>query len=259
MTNVQKLNLSNNFLGSINSKTFQNLEKLEVLDLSYNHIRVLGDQSFQALPSLLNLNLTGNALESVHEFATLPNLKKLYLGENRISSLTSLPNIAKNLTTLDLEFNRLKNLSDLYTILREFPQIEKIFLRGNMFSMCHNQRQIVVSDKLQLLNLELSTMQLIWSEGKCFNVFNNLQQLEQLSLASNGLQSLPRDIFKDLASLLFWICPSTLWSTFLMVYSLKVFRYLILNTTLFIQWIQISLVPSATSACWKTSSVVTAT
>ncbi len=203
MTNLQKLNLSKNFLGRIDSKTFQNLEKLEVLDLSYNHIRVLGDRSFQGLPRLLNLNLTGNALESVHQFATLPNLKKLYLGENRISSLSSVANIANNLTTLDLEHNRLKDLSDLYTILREFPQIEKIFLQGNMFSMCHNQRQNVVSDKLQLLNLDLSTMQLIWSEGKCFNVFNNLQQLEQLSLASNGLQSLPKDIFKDLTSLVF--------------------------------------------------------
>ncbi|KAF4099923.1 hypothetical protein G5714_020049 [Onychostoma macrolepis] len=203
MTNLQKLNLSNNFLGSIDSKTFQNLEKLEVLDLSYNHIRMLGDQAFQGLPSLLNLNLTGNALESVHEFAILANLKKLYLGENRISSLSSLPNIAKNLTTLDLEFNRLKDLSDLYTILREFPRVENIFLRGNMFSTCHNQRQIVVSDKLQLLNLELSTLQLIWSERQCFNVFNNLHQLEELSLASNGLQSLPKDIFKDLTSLFF--------------------------------------------------------
>ncbi|XP_059354132.1 toll-like receptor 5b [Carassius carassius] len=203
LNNLQKLNLSYNFLGSIDSKTFHNLEKLELLDLSYNHIRVLGDQSFQGLPSLINLNLTENALESVHEIATLPNLKKLYLGENRISSLSSLPNIAKNLTTLDLEFNRLKDLSDLYTIFREFPEIEKIFLRGNMFSSCYNQNQIVVSDKLQLLNLELSTMQMIWSEGKCFNVFNGLHQLEQLSLASNGLQSLPKDIFKDLTSLFF--------------------------------------------------------
>nr|APT35502.1 Toll-like receptor 5 [Megalobrama amblycephala] len=203
MTNLLKLNLSKNFLGSIDSNTFQNLEKLEVLDLSYNHIRVLGDKSFQGLPSLLNLNLTGNALESVHEFATLPNLKIIYLGDNKISSLSSLPNIAKNLTTLDLEFNKLKSLSDLYTILREFPQIEKIFLQGNTFSSCYNHRQIVSSDKLQLLNLGGSSMQMIWSEGKCLNVFNNLHQLEQLSLTANGLQSLPKDIFKDLTSL--WI------------------------------------------------------
>uniref|UniRef100_A0A673IZ56 Toll-like receptor 5b n=1 Tax=Sinocyclocheilus rhinocerous TaxID=307959 RepID=A0A673IZ56_9TELE len=184
--------------------TFKGLEVsgVKIFDLSQSHIFALSNsvfslfffffrsranyiyQSFQGLPNLLNLNLTGNALESVHEFATLANLKKLYLGENRISSL-------------------LKDLSDLYTILREFSQIEKTFLRGNMFSMCHNQRQIVVSDKLQLLNLELSTMQLIWSEGKCLDVFNNLHQLEQLSLASNGLQSLPKDIFKDLTSLIF--------------------------------------------------------
>ncbi|XP_039546089.1 LOW QUALITY PROTEIN: uncharacterized protein LOC120492058 [Pimephales promelas] len=203
MTNLLKLNLSKNFLSSIDSNTFQNLEKLEVLDLSYNHIRVLGDKSFQGLPNLIILNLTGNALESVDEFATLLNLKILYLGENRISSLSGLPNIAKNLTTLDLEFNRLKDLSDVYTILWEFPLIEQIFLQGNKFSSCYNQRLIVASDKLQLLHLGLSTMQLIWSEGKCLNVFNNLHQLEQLSLTANGLQSLPQDIFKDLTSLFF--------------------------------------------------------
>nr|AVQ55078.1 toll-like receptor 5b [Danio rerio] len=203
LTHLLKLNLSQNFLGSIDSRMFENLDKLEVLDLSYNHIRALGDQSFLGLPNLRNLNLTGNAVESVHTFATLPNLNKLYLGKNRISSVSSLPNIAHNLSTLDLEFNKLHALSDLYTILREFPQIENIFLQGNTFSSCYNQKQIVLSDKLQLLHLGLSSMQLIWSEGKCLNVFADLHQLQQLSLTANGLQSLPKDIFKDLTSLFF--------------------------------------------------------
>ncbi|TRY60428.1 hypothetical protein DNTS_007184 [Danionella cerebrum] len=203
MSNLRKLNLSQNFLTGINLKTFQNLEKLELLDLSYNHIRVLGEQSFWGLPSLLNLNLTGNAVESVDKLATLPNLRKLYLGENRISALSTLPNNAGNLTTLDLEFNKLKALSDVYTILRDFPKMEKIFLQGNKFSSCYDQRQTVASDKLELLHLGLSAMQLIWSEGKCLNIFDNLHQLKQLSLTANGLQSLPKDIFKDLSSLEF--------------------------------------------------------
>nr|ASJ77388.1 toll-like receptor 5 [Megalobrama amblycephala] len=201
MTNLLKLNLSKNFLGSIDSNTFQNLEKLEVLDLSYNHIRVLGDKSFQGLPSLLNLNLTGNALESVHEFATLPNLKIIYLGDNKISSLSSLPNIAKILTTLDLDSNQLSSMSDLYAILQEFPQIEEIFLEGNELINCPNDAHKVLSQKVQILDLASAGLEVIWSEGKCLNVFNNLHQLENLSLSHNLLRSLPKDIFKDLNSL----------------------------------------------------------
>nr|AHI59128.1 toll-like receptor 5 [Cirrhinus mrigala] len=201
MTKLEKLNLSQNFLGSIDSTTFQNLEKLEVLDLSYNHIRVLGYQSFQGLPSLLNLNLTGNALESVHEFASLPNLKKLYLGDNRITSVASLPNIAANLKTLYLHFNKISSMSELYTILQNFPQIEEIVLGGNQLVYCPDDIHKVISQKIRIVDLANAGLEVIWSEGKCLNVFNNLHQLEELYLNFNLLQSLPKDIFKDLASL----------------------------------------------------------
>uniref|UniRef100_A0A673IV86 Toll-like receptor 5b n=1 Tax=Sinocyclocheilus rhinocerous TaxID=307959 RepID=A0A673IV86_9TELE len=178
---------------------------LEQITLAQNEINIIENDAFLGMTNLQKLNLSNNFLGSIDSSGE--KLEEMLW--NQFMNLTEFhlclfyPTFLKNLTTLDLEFNRLKDLSDLYTILREFSQIEKTFLRGNMFSMCHNQRQIVVSDKLQLLNLELSTMQLIWSEGKCLDVFNNLHQLEQLSLASNGLQSLPKDIFKDLTSLIF--------------------------------------------------------
>ncbi|KAI7799807.1 TLR5 [Triplophysa rosa] len=204
-TSLLKLNLSINYLGAIDSRTFQNLDKLQVLDLSYNHIRVLGYRSFQGLANLLQLNLTANSLESVHEFAILPNLEKLYLGENRITSLYMLPHMAKNLTTLDLEFNKLTDLSDVYTIVQGFPNIEKIFLQGNAFFRCQDARHqtTVVSGKLQLLHLGLSSIEIIWSGGNCLDVFEHLHQLQQLSLSANFLQSLPKNIFKDLTSLTF--------------------------------------------------------
>ncbi|KAK7151269.1 hypothetical protein R3I93_012264 [Phoxinus phoxinus] len=201
MTNLLKLNLSKNFLGNIDSNTFQNLEKLEVLDLSYNHIWMLGIDSFQGLPNLLNLNLTGNALKHVHRFANLPNLEQLYLGDNKIASMYGLLDISKNLTTLDLQFNKFSSMSELYTILEELPQIVEIVLRGNELEYCPNDEHNVLSQKVQILDLAFAGLEVIWSEGKCLNVFNNLHQLEQLSLSSNVLQSLPKDIFKDLTSL----------------------------------------------------------
>ncbi|XP_001919052.2 toll-like receptor 5 [Danio rerio] len=202
MTNLLKLNLSKNFLGYIDFRTFQNLKGLEVLDLSYNHIWRLGSQSFQGLPNLLSLNLTGNSLGHVYTFATLPKLEKLYLGDNNIQYVYEIPNIAKHLKTLDLQFNQIASMSELYTILDEFPQIEEVVFRGNQLLYCPQDNHEVLSQNIQVLDLSFAGLQVIWSEGKCLNVFDDLHQLEVLHLSSNLLQSLPKDIFKDLTSLL---------------------------------------------------------
>uniref|UniRef100_A0A8C0YIK2 Toll-like receptor 5a n=1 Tax=Cyprinus carpio carpio TaxID=630221 RepID=A0A8C0YIK2_CYPCA len=203
MTNLQKLNLSNNFLGSVDSKTFQNLEKLEVLDLSYNHIWMLGHQSFRGLPNLLNLNLTGNSLKYAHTFATLPSLEKLYLGDNKITHASHLLNLAANLKTLYLQFNKISSMSEFYTILEKFPQIEEIVFRGNELVYCPDDEHKVLSRKIKILDLANAGLEVIWSEGTCLNLFEDLHQLEVLFLSSNRLQSLPEDIFKDLTSLIF--------------------------------------------------------
>ncbi|XP_050948160.1 toll-like receptor 5 [Labeo rohita] len=202
-TNLLKLDLSRNLLSSTNSETFQNLEKLEVLDLSYNHIWMLGFLSFQGLPNLLSLNLTGNSLKYTHKFATLPSLEKLYFGDNKISHVSYLPSIAANLKTLYLDFNKISSMSELYTILENFPQIEEIFLRGNQLVDCPHDEHKVISQQIRIVDLANAGLEVIWSEGKCLNVFNNLRQLEALFLNSNLLQSLPKDIFKDLTMLFF--------------------------------------------------------
>ncbi|XP_073709040.1 toll-like receptor 5 [Garra rufa] len=203
MANLLTLDLSRNFLGSVNFETFQNLEKLEVLDLSHNHIWMLGSQSFQGLPNLLSLNLTGNSLKYTHRFAILPNLEKLYFGDNKIAHVSELPNIATNLKTLYLHFNQISSVSELYIILETFPQIEEIVLRGNKLVYCPHDEHKVLSQNIQILDLANTGLEVIWSEGTCLNVFTNLHQLEVLFLSSNLLQSLPKDVFKELTTLLF--------------------------------------------------------
>nr|AQX43081.1 toll-like receptor 5 [Carassius auratus] len=203
LNNLQKLNLSNNFLGSIDSKTFHNLEKLEVLDLSYNHIWRLGYQSFQGLPNLLILNLTGNSIKHLDTFATLPSMEKLYLGDNEITHAFSLLNIGTNLKTLYLQFNKLSSMSELYMILEKFPQIEEIVFRGNELVYCPYDEHKVLSQKIKILDLAISGLEVVWLEGTCLNIFDELHQLEALFLNSNRLQSLPKDVFKDLTSLIF--------------------------------------------------------
>ncbi|XP_076844355.1 toll-like receptor 5 isoform X2 [Brachyhypopomus gauderio] len=202
---LKMLNLSYNLLDKIYSTTFDNLPNLEILDLSYNNIRLLMPKSFNGLQNLLCLNLTENSLHNVYEMATLPSLKVLILVNNKIKSLINLPSIAKNATEMYLGFNRLQNAEELYSIQVDFPRIEKVFIEGNVFSWCKHNRNYVVppSNSLQVLDLSVTGLHNIWSEGMCLDVFDNLHQLQELSLQENYMSSLPKDIFKGLISLYF--------------------------------------------------------
>ncbi|KAA0708213.1 Toll-like receptor 5 [Triplophysa tibetana] len=204
VTHVITLNLSRNFLGVIDRHTFKNLPKLQVLDVSYNHIWKLRHGSLEGLSNLKDLYLTGNVLESTHECASLPSLEKLYLGDNKITSLPyDLPIMSRNLTTLDMNSNRLTSMTVLFAILEGFPQMLEINLQNNGLVDCYDQPPTVVPHELQILDLATTNMEFFWSLGKCLDVFKHLPQLQQLSLSLNLLQSLPKNIFKDLTSLTF--------------------------------------------------------
>lgn len=203
LDNLRKLNLSHNLLDKIDSGTFKNVQSLETLDLSNNNIRILGSESFQGLPNLAHLSLSENSLQYVHTLARLPQLKKLFLDNNKITSLYGLPRQARNVTTIDLRNNRLRNAEDVYTVLVEFPNIETIFLGGNVFSWCVLNDKYSVSplNKVQFLDLHMTGLQNLWLQGRCLDMFDHLHQLQTLLLQQNMIHSLPKDIFKGLTSL----------------------------------------------------------
>ncbi|KAI5629473.1 toll-like receptor 5, partial [Silurus asotus] len=203
LDNLRILNLSNNLLDKIHSETFNHLRNLETLDLSNNNIRMLMQKSFQGLNSLVHLLLSENSLQDVHTLANLPQLKTLFLDNNKITSLYGLPSQTRNVTTIDLRYNRLDNAESVYTILVEFPKIEKISLGGNMFSWCTlNQKYLVSpSNHVQFLDLHLTGLQNLWVQGRCLDMFDHLHQLQMLHLQYNSIRSLPKDIFKGLTSL----------------------------------------------------------
>lgn len=203
LTDLKFLNLSNNLLDKIDSNTFMNLQSLKVLDLSYNNLRTLLQGSFYGLPNLLYLDLQENSIHTLDTLATLPQLIVLLLGNNKIKSLYQLSSIARNITTIDLSFNRLTNVEDIYSILVEFPNIERIYIEGNVFLWCVHNSDYSVSplNNLQILNLQMTGLQNIWSQDLCLDVFNNLHQLQNLYLQNNYLKLLPKNIFKGLTSL----------------------------------------------------------
>ncbi|KAF5894741.1 toll-like receptor 5 [Clarias magur] len=200
---LQKLNLNHNLLDKIESRMFNNLPSLKTLDLSNNNIRLLMSQSFQGLPNLANLFLSENSLQSLHTLASLPSLQGLYVDNNKITSLYGLPSQVRNITTIDLRYNRLSNAESFYTILVEFPNVKNIFLGGNVFSSCFLNSRYSVSplNNVHFLDLQMTGLQKFWSQGQCLTMFDHLPQLQTLILKNNFIQSLPKNIFNGLTSL----------------------------------------------------------
>lgn len=201
---LKMLNLSHNLLGEIYSYSFTSLTNLQVLDLSYNHIGALGYGSFSGLPNLKALYLTGNSLRELGFPASLPVLDYLLLNDNKLtsSSVSSVSSFASNILHLNIQDNRLTNLEDVNTFLTKLKRLKHLFYGGNTIRWCTLGRQVstIGLNNFQALDLHSSSLQSIWSQGKCLNLFDNLGHVKSLNLSFNGLQSLPQGIFKGLTS-----------------------------------------------------------
>lgn len=203
LENLKTLNLSHNLLGEVHKFSFENLRSLLVLDLSYNHIGVFENNAFKGLSRLEGLDLRGNSIRKISTLSPLPNLLILRLDDNKMTS-GSISNLrfASNIRLLYVQNNRLTNLEDVYTLLANFPNLEYLQYGDNFIMWCtlNNNISIPLSNHLKVLDLEKISLQTIWAQGKCLNLFDNLSQLNILTLNHNSLQSLPQGIFKGLNS-----------------------------------------------------------
>ncbi|XP_035000623.1 toll-like receptor 5 [Hippoglossus stenolepis] len=200
---LRMLNLSSNLLGEIYSHTFANLEDLRVLDLSYNHIGALGYRAFSDLPKLRALFLTGNSLRELGSPASLPNLDFLLLGDNKLKSLYSIADLGMNSIHVDVRENRLTNLEDVYRIVTDFKRLQNFFYSSNFIKGCTLNKNITIpyNNTLQVLDLSDSSLQIIWAQGKCLDLFDHFNNLLGLSISSNLLTALPQGIFRGLSSM----------------------------------------------------------
>ncbi|XP_030577489.1 toll-like receptor 5 [Archocentrus centrarchus] len=199
--NLKLLNLSHNLLGEIYSHTFDFLTNLQVLDLSHNHIGALGYHSFSGLPNLKVLSLIGNSLRDLGFPALLPSLDFLLLNDNKMapSSMSSITQFASNIMHLNIQDNRLTDMGDVSTILIHLKRLKHLFYGGNTIRRCSFSR-LVGLHNLTVLDLHSSSLQSVWAQGKCLNLFDNLGQVAGLNLSFNALQSLPQGIFNGLTS-----------------------------------------------------------
>lgn len=169
---LKELNLNNNKIGSIENSTFTGLQELRILNLRGNYIEELGDYLFHTLAKLEELNVGNNRISKLEpeSFVGLISLKILYLDDN---SLTSVPASS---------FLPLHSLAELFIGVNSFPTIQ-----DNAFASL---------TKLTTLNLKGAALSNVSAHS-----FAGLESLRILDLSDNRLTRIPTKEMSTLSRL----------------------------------------------------------
>lgn len=219
-TELQHLDLSQNHLVNIPTKSFSFQRKLQELHLNNNKISSLTNTTFQGLNSLTVLNLKRNFLEELQDgvFTTLPRLEELNLGENRISRID--PRAFAGLSALRilyLDDNQLKTVpTESFSLLGSLAELH---VGLNVFSVLPDDA-FAGLNRLAVLDLNGAGLFNISDEAftglpglRSLNLFGNrlsvvpttqlagLTRLEELSIGQNDFIILEQNSFKGLKNL----------------------------------------------------------
>ncbi|XP_063775100.1 toll-like receptor 5 isoform X2 [Pseudophryne corroboree] len=193
---LEYLYMISNLLGEIYNDAFAGLTNLAQIHLNNNHIGQIANDAFANLPNLQFVDLRGNAIKSIWFCDYMPFVIFIGLRENKLKSIDSEDLKSE---TVDLSENQLENLSHLSKLLRN-PLVKNISLRKNRLSTCYDF-EISRNNSLSYLDLSDNMIQLIWGQGYCLDMFQNLSSLQQLNLMNNYLRSIPDRLFTVLTSL----------------------------------------------------------
>uniref|UniRef100_A0A0P6J7L7 Toll-like receptor 5 n=1 Tax=Heterocephalus glaber TaxID=10181 RepID=A0A0P6J7L7_HETGA len=177
-SSVRSLDLSKGFIFSLNSRLFETLKDLKVLNLAHNKINRILNGAFEGLDGLQVLNLSFNLLGELYnsDFRGLPSVAYIDLQRNHIGIVQAQTfRFLGNLETLDLRDNALKTMSFI-------PSILTVFLGGNKLGT------------LPHINLSVDFMQL--SANRLENLADlyfllQVPHLHTLILNQNRLSSCP--------------------------------------------------------------------
>uniref|UniRef100_H0Y021 Toll like receptor 8 n=2 Tax=Otolemur garnettii TaxID=30611 RepID=H0Y021_OTOGA len=207
---VKYLDLTNNGLDFDNVNALSELsDSLEVLDLSYNshYFRIAGVthrlEFIEKLKSLKVLNLSHNSIYTLTENYTLQSnsLEELVFSGNRLDILwnaederyLSIFRHLKNLTRLDISFNKLTNIRhDAFNMFP--PNLTELRINNNMLKF-FNWTLLWHFRYLKLLDLH---------SNRLFSLTNSLSEfppcLQILLLSHNRVSYLPLGFFSEVSS-----------------------------------------------------------
>lgn len=150
---LEKLNLADNEIETIEDFTFRNQSKLTHLDLRRNKLTTIKENTFDgSLTALIYLDVSENEIQMIESdaFADLSRLSQLFLNFNKVKALEDhLFHGLTTLATLHIEHNQLESIgTSLYTL----TSIEDLSLAMN------NINDIDLLKLAQLPNLRILNM-----------------------------------------------------------------------------------------------------
>ncbi|CAB3242457.1 unnamed protein product [Arctia plantaginis] len=188
---LAKLNLSNNYIHSIEPNSFKNVNNLYSLDISHNN--------------LFDLKFTGGVLT---------NLKALHISNNNLSNISGLLSNTCKLAYLDLSYNNIKNVSEMSAMI--FPNLTVLFLDNNKLKYFNSPKinTLTTLVDLGLASNEISDLQLnYFKELMSVDLSNNSltyinrtfleknEHLQALDVSRNQITELPPGTFQFMKNL----------------------------------------------------------
>ena len=185
------LDLSFNYLSTIQQEQFSQLENLQYLNLQHNSIKIVHPNSFASSSNLQGLNLAHNQLETLSSavFIGLHHLEMLDLHSNHIDNISNNAFLYTNsLISLDLSHNLIRNLP--VSFLENLDKLE-------VLNLTHNH--LITTDSV--LNEDLTSLQSVDLSNNDIKLFSseNLPQLQNLDLSWNNLSSLETNDFLNVS------------------------------------------------------------
>lgn len=202
LTELQDLDLYDNSIEKISG--LDELTKLESLDLSFNNIHHISNIShlgqcktiyfvqdkisrvrpddFQGpiASSLQSLELGGNRLRTIENFAHLTNLTQLWLGKNKITSLQGLETLT-NLRVLSIQSNRITKLEGLEKLVN----LQELYISHNgltkLEGLQHNVKLTTLDVGANMIEKvenvgHLSLLQEFWANDNKITDLNGLDK-----------------------------------------------------------------------------------
>lgn len=181
LSRLKRLDLSHNNIVDIPRNAFESIENLTYLNLSNNHhLAPMPSNIIGLLKFLQVLDISNVGLRAVPSelFSKSPNLRSIYLKNNKISEISDGTfNDLRNLTNVDLSYNNIMIIKPGAFI--NAMNIRSLLLQGNQLSAFRGE---IFNTGTGLEELDISENQLSYLFPTSFRIHPRLKRL----LASNN-------------------------------------------------------------------------
>jgi Leucine-rich repeat (LRR) protein len=179
----------------LTANTLAGLGSLEILSFENNTITEIDANAFLHTPKLQQLNLGSNSIDRL-SLQHLPNLRTLFIHQNRFVSLASITTGSRQLLNLESFYMDKNNVTEVAdTDLKQMPSLVTLSLNQNLITRI-DPDAFVASQSLASLSLENNRLSLLAD-----SVFQPLQQLRILQLSHNAIESIGERTFARLRNL----------------------------------------------------------